>query len=110
MDAEARNLLMKQISMQEAVGGKIAVPLDKFFVGNDDLGSIGCNIGARQPAISEFHRTLARLQGQSGVMATVRHMAMNLLRSPKDKHSIKVRRTSAAWDTSYLEALLRQST
>jgi len=36
-------------------------------------------------------------------------MAMNLLRGPKDKHSLKVRRKSAAWDTNYLEALLRQS-
>ena len=43
-------------------------------------------------------------------MATVRHMAMNLLRRPKDTHSLKVRRKFAAWDTSYLEALLRQST
>ncbi len=42
-------------------------------------------------------------------MATVRHMAMNLLRRPKDKHSLKVRRKSAAWDTTCLEALLRQS-
>ena len=43
-------------------------------------------------------------------MATVRHMAMNLLRTQKDKHSLKVRRKSAAWDTAYLEALIRQST
>ena len=35
---------------------------------------------------------------------------MNLLRTPKDKHSLKVRRKSAAWDTAYLEALIRQST
>ncbi len=42
-------------------------------------------------------------------MATVRHMAMNLLRRPKDKHSLGVRRKSAAWDTTCLEALLRQS-
>jgi len=43
-------------------------------------------------------------------MATVRHMAMTLLRGPKDKHSLKVRRRSAAWDTSHLEAMLRQTT
>ena len=42
-------------------------------------------------------------------MATIRHMAMNRLRAPKNQHSLKVRRKSAAWDTAYLEALLRQS-
>ena len=59
-----------------------------------------------------FHEDLNRLRSGTGPqnMATVRHMAMNLLRGPKDKHSLKVRRKSAAWDTAYLEALLRQST
>ncbi len=38
-------------------------------------------------------------------MATIRHMAMNLLQGAKDKHSLKVRRKSAAWDTTYLEVL-----
>ena len=59
-----------------------------------------------------FHEDLSRLRSGAGPqnMATVRHMAMNLLRGPKDKHSLKVRRKSAAWDTGYLEALLRQST
>ncbi len=58
-----------------------------------------------------FHEDLNRLRSGAGPqnMATVRHMAMNLLRGPKDKHSLKVRRKSAAWDTAYLEALLRQS-
>ena len=58
-----------------------------------------------------FHDDLSRLRSGTGPqnMATVRHMAMNLLRTPNDKHSIKVRRKSAAWDTAYLEALLRHS-
>jgi predicted transposase YbfD/YdcC len=58
-----------------------------------------------------FHEDLSRLRSGTGPqnMATVRHMAMNLLRGPKDKHSLQVRRKSAAWDTAYLEALLRQS-
>jgi predicted transposase YbfD/YdcC len=58
-----------------------------------------------------FHEDLSRLRSGAGPqnMATVRHMAMNLLRVPKDNHSLKVRRKSAAWDTAYLEALLRQS-
>ena len=59
-----------------------------------------------------FHEDLSRLRSGAGPqnMATVRHMAMNLLRGPKDKHSLKVRRKSAAWDPNYLEALLRAST
>ena len=58
-----------------------------------------------------FHEDLSRLRSGAGPqnMAIVRHMAMNLLRGPKDKHSLKVRRKSAAWDTNYLEALLRRS-
>lgn len=58
-----------------------------------------------------FHEDLNRLRSGFGPqnMATVRHMAMNLLRGAKDKHSLKVRRKSAAWDTAYLEAILRQT-
>lgn len=58
-----------------------------------------------------FHEDLSRLRTAAGPqnMATIRHIAMNLLRAPKDKHSLKVRRKSAAWDATYLEALLRQS-
>lgn len=57
-------------------------------------------------------RTLfARLEMQIERVSydVVRHMAMNLLRGPKDKHSLKVRQKSAAWDAAYLEAVLRQS-
>jgi len=59
-----------------------------------------------------FHEDLSRLRSGAGPqnMATVRHMAMNLLHGPKDKHSLKVRRKSTAWDTAYLKALLQQST
>ncbi len=58
-----------------------------------------------------FHDDLSRLRSGAGPqnIATVRHRAMTLLRGPKDKHSLKVRRKSAAWDTAYLEAPLRQS-
>lgn len=57
-----------------------------------------------------FHDDLSRLRSGHGPrnMATVRHMAVNLLRGAKDKHSLKVRRKSAAWDTDYLETILRQ--
>ncbi len=56
-----------------------------------------------------FHEDLSRLRSGTGPqnMATVRHMAVNLIRSAKDKHSLKVRRKSAAWDTTYLDAIIR---
>jgi predicted transposase YbfD/YdcC len=58
-----------------------------------------------------FHEDLNRLRSGCGPqnMATVRHMAINLMRNANDKHSLKVRRKSAAWDTAYLEAILRQA-
>jgi predicted transposase YbfD/YdcC len=57
-----------------------------------------------------FHEDSSRLRSRDGPrnMATVRHMAMNLIRGASDKHSLKVRRKSAAWDTAYLERLIRQ--
>ena len=39
-------------------------------------------------------------------MAVVRHFALNLVRSAKDKHSIKLRRKLAGWTTNYLDQLL----
>ncbi len=41
-----------------------------------------------------FHDDLARLRSGNGPqnMAVVKHMAMNLVRNPKDKHSLKVRK------------------
>jgi predicted transposase YbfD/YdcC len=58
-----------------------------------------------------FHEDLNRLRSGAGPqnMATVRHIALNLLRAAKDKHSLKVRRKSAAWDTAYLEAIIHQT-
>lgn len=58
-----------------------------------------------------FHEDLNRLRCGTGPqnMATVRHMAVNLLRAAHDKHSLKVRRKSAAWDIAYLEAIIRQN-
>ena len=59
-----------------------------------------------------FHEDLNRLRSGNGPqnMATVRHIALNLLRAANDKHSLKVRRKSAGWDTDYLEAILRRTT
>ncbi len=39
-------------------------------------------------------------------MATVRHFALNLVRTVSDKRSIKTRRKIAGWDPNYLDAIL----
>jgi predicted transposase YbfD/YdcC len=59
-----------------------------------------------------FHDDLARLRSGNGPqnMAVVKHMAMNLVRNPKDKHSLKVRRELANLNQEYLETLIRQTT
>jgi predicted transposase YbfD/YdcC len=57
-----------------------------------------------------FHDDLARLRTGNGPqnMAIVKHMALNLVRNPKDKHSLKVRRKLANLNPNYLETLIRQ--
>jgi hypothetical protein len=59
-----------------------------------------------------FHDDLSRLRTGAGPhnMAIIRHMAVNLLRHPKDKHSLKNRRKLACLNQDYLEKLIRQKT
>jgi predicted transposase YbfD/YdcC len=56
-----------------------------------------------------FREDLSRLRTGHGPhnMATVRHMAMNLLRSAKPGKSLKVRRKVAGWNPNYLHAILQ---
>ena len=58
-----------------------------------------------------FHDDLARLRSGHGPenMAVVKHMAMNIVRKPKDRHSLKVRRKLASLNQDYLQSLLRQN-
>jgi predicted transposase YbfD/YdcC len=58
-----------------------------------------------------FHDDLARLRTGHGPenMATVKHMALNLVRQAQGQHSLKVRRKKAAWNQDYLETLIRQT-
>ncbi|HEY1941652.1 MAG TPA: ISAs1 family transposase [Roseiarcus sp.] len=58
-----------------------------------------------------FHDDLARLRSANGPqnMAVVKPMAVNLVRNPKDKHSLKVRRKLANLNPAYLESLIRQT-
>lgn len=56
-----------------------------------------------------FHDDLARLRSGHGPenMAVVKHMAMNLIRHPKDRLSLKNRRKLACLNPDYLETLIR---
>jgi predicted transposase YbfD/YdcC len=56
-----------------------------------------------------FHDDLARLRSGHGPhnMAVVKHMAINLIRHPKDNHSLKNRRKLACLNGNYLENLIR---
>ena len=56
-----------------------------------------------------FHDDLARLRSGHGPqnMAIVKHIAMNLIRHPKDRHSLKSRRKLASLNVDYLETLIR---
>ncbi len=58
-----------------------------------------------------FHDDLMRLRTDHGPknMATIKHMAMNLLRSASDKDSLKTRRKAAAWNHDYLRAIVTQT-
>ena len=55
-----------------------------------------------------FNEDQSRLRKGFGAknMAVVRHFALNLVRSAKDKKSIKLRRKLAEWTQNYLEQLL----
>ncbi len=58
-----------------------------------------------------IHDNLARPRSGFGPqnMTVVKHMAMNLVRDPNDKHSLKVRRKLANLNPDYLETLIRQT-
>ena len=55
-----------------------------------------------------FAEDQSRLRKGHGArnMATVRHFALNLVRTAQDKRSIKSRRKIAGWDPTYLDAIL----
>ena len=55
-----------------------------------------------------FGDDLSRLRKGHGArnMATVRHFALNLVRTARDKSSIKSRRKRAGWSTDYLQSIL----
>jgi predicted transposase YbfD/YdcC len=58
-----------------------------------------------------FREDLSRLRKSHGAtnMALVRHFALNLVRTARDRRSLKTRRKRAGWDPQYLQALLAPS-
>jgi len=56
----------------------------------------------------QFNEDQSRLRTGHGAqnMAIVRHFALNLLRRPNDRRSLKTRRKRAGWDTGYLREIL----
>ena len=58
-----------------------------------------------------FHDDLMRLRTENGPrnMATIKQMAMNLIRAAPGKDHLKVRRKAAAWDHEYLKALITRT-
>lgn len=64
-----RGKLMAKIVAQNPPGElrEIVVSLEDFFTGNDDRGSIGCNLGEKQPAIAEFYQMLRDIRSKPNV-------------------------------------------
>jgi predicted transposase YbfD/YdcC len=58
-----------------------------------------------------FHDDLMRLRTDHGPknMATIKHMAINLIRNAAGNDSLKSRRKAAAWNHDYLPKLITQT-
>jgi hypothetical protein len=69
MDINRRNRLLELIKAKGTPVGQAPGPtvsLEDFFEGNDDQGSIGCNLFLH-PGISKFYQTLAEIKSRSDV-------------------------------------------
>jgi hypothetical protein len=67
MEKAAHDGLLAEIATQSVAGSEIAVPLELFFRGNDDPGSIGCNLGEGGPTVARFYQILKNLLGRSDI-------------------------------------------
>lgn len=59
-------LLEPHLDDQECYNPSPLVPLELFFDGNDDQGSLGCNL-LKHPGIGEFYSTLSVLKSDPAV-------------------------------------------
>lgn len=71
MDIAKRNQLIQQLSAQPEPQ---LVAIETFFDGNDDLGSIGCNL-AEHPGMDAFRQTFARIARRHDVEAIYTRIA-----------------------------------
>jgi hypothetical protein len=63
-----RDNLIAKIEAQRATlepDAELVVSLEDFFTGNDDPGSIGCNLGDKQPSMLEFFETLQAIRSNA---------------------------------------------
>lgn len=65
MDAAKRNRLVTRLSAETSPQ---VVPIEVFFDGNDDLGSIGCNL-MEHPGIEAFREVFHRIARRADVEA-----------------------------------------
>jgi hypothetical protein len=70
MDSDKCSALKSQL----ASAPEPLVPVDRFFDGNDDLGSIGCNL-SEHPGIELFRDILVGLTGRPDVEAAYAQIA-----------------------------------
>ncbi len=94
----------------------------RYYVSSADLDAerAGQAVRGHWAIENSLHRVLdvifgddqSRLRKGFGAknMAVVRHLALNLVRAAKDKHSIKLRRKLATWTPAYLENPLNTET
>ena len=47
--------------------GRVVCTLEEFFDGNDDLASIGCNLGDDRPSVADFMTGLLRVRARPDV-------------------------------------------
>lgn len=70
MDETKRQLLLDALEPylddQDCYGRAPLLPLELFFDGNDDLGSLGCNL-VPHPGIDTFYSTLLALRSEDAV-------------------------------------------
>ena len=75
MDHAARRRIIAETRAQQSRGDEVAVSLELFFIGNDDPGSIGCNLGLDQPPVETFRDVLIRLRARAEVQDFVVRIA-----------------------------------
>lgn len=71
MNIEKRNALVEKLNSEPEPQ---LVPVDEFFDGNDDIGSIGCNL-PEHPGIDAFRTALVRLKERDDVVAVYAQIA-----------------------------------